>query len=67
MPTITLNGETRKLPEGTTVATLLQELDLDRPGIAVAIDRRVVPRSRHPEVRVDEGQVVEVIRAVGGG
>lgn len=62
-----VNGEDRPLPEPPTVAALLAELGLDRDGIAVAVNRAVVPRSRHPEHRLAEGDRVEVIQAVGGG
>lgn len=64
---VTVNGAARELPDATTVSELLQRLDLDRDGIAVAVDRTIVPRSRHPEHLLNEGAVVEVIRAVGGG
>jgi sulfur carrier protein len=64
---VRLNGEPRELPDGTTVAGLLERLGLDRDGIAVAVDRDVVPRGRHAEVVLRDGADVEVIRAVGGG
>lgn len=64
---IRLNGEERTVPDGTTVRGLLQELDLDRDGIAVAVNTHVVPRSRQDEHVLEPGSRVEVIRAVGGG
>ena len=65
--TIVVNGEEREATEGLTVKGLLGELGLDRDGVAVAVDRRVVPRSRHAETRLGSGAKVEIIRAVGGG
>jgi len=50
-----------------TVRVLLQDLGLDRDGIAVAVNGVVVPRNRHGETMLREGDDVEVIRAVGGG
>ena len=64
---VRVNGVDRQLDEGTTLAELLAELDLDRDGIAVAVERRVVPRSQHPQTVLAEGKQVEIIRAVGGG
>lgn len=64
---IQLNGEARELPEGCTVAALLEALGARREGVAVAVDRRVVPRSQHEARRLREGEAVEVITAVGGG
>ena len=65
--TVRVNGEERELADGSTIADLLVSLDLDRDGIAVAVDRKVVPRSQHPQTVLSHGQQVEIIRAVGGG
>lgn len=67
MPTIVVNGEERTIEDGATVHDLLVDLGQDRDGIAVAVDRTVIPRGRHAETPLEEGAVVEVIRAVGGG
>jgi sulfur carrier protein len=64
---IVVNGKPRALPPERSVQALLMELDLDRDGIAVAVDRKIVPRSAHPTHLLEEGAVVEIIRAVGGG
>jgi sulfur carrier protein len=62
-----LNGETRELEGEPSLHALLEQLDLHRRRVAVAINSEVVPRSRFPAVRVQEGDRVEVIQAVGGG
>lgn len=61
-----INGEEREV-EAATVAELLRELAAPRDGVAVAVDEEVVPRARHGETALREGQRIEVIRAVGGG
>lgn len=65
--TVRVNGQVRELPEGATIADLLVALGLRADGVAVAVARQVVPRSRHAERMLQEGEEVEVIRAVGGG
>ncbi len=50
-----------------SVRRLLDCLDLARRRVAVAINSDVVPRSRFETVEIEEGDRVEVIRAVGGG
>lgn len=65
--TLRVNGEARELPDGATVAELLDALGLNRDGVAVAVDGHVVPRTEHPKHGLRDGQAVEVIRAVGGG
>jgi len=67
MISVTLNGARKRIARGTTVAELLDGLGLDGDGVAVAVNRRVVPRSEHSDMEVPEGADIEVIRAVGGG
>lgn len=63
----TVNGELRELPDGTTVAQLLQELGAPRSGIAVARNARVVRRAEFETQRLVDGDTVEIIKAVAGG
>jgi sulfur carrier protein len=62
-----LNGEVRHLNESVTVRALLARLDLQKRRVAVAINDAVIPKSRFDEVRIADGDRVEVIQAVGGG
>jgi len=64
---ITVNGELRQAPDGTTVRRLVEQLQLDGRRIAVAIDRDVVPRSEYALRRLRDGDRVEILEAVGGG
>jgi sulfur carrier protein len=64
---IQVNGESRTLAEGSTIADLLAELGLSSQGVAVEVNRDVVPRGRHAEHTLVEGDEVEVVRAIGGG
>ena len=67
MTLVTLNGESRELPEGATVETAVRELGEPDRGVAVAVDGEVVPRGDWASTRVRDGQQVEVLRAVQGG
>ena len=42
---IQVNGATREMADTATVGDLLEILDLDLNGVAVAINRNVLPRS----------------------
>ncbi len=64
---ITINGEQRNISEGLTVAGLLLELKIKPQGTAVEIDREIIPRARHAQRVMKEGERVEIIRMVGGG
>ncbi len=62
-----LNGEPQETAEELSVAALLERFELARRRVAVAINSEVVPKSRFAEVRIRNGDAVEVIQAVGGG
>ena len=65
--TITLNGEAREVPAGTTVADLLGELEVLPKHVAVEVNLELVPRSRHAERVLGENDRLEVVTLVGGG
>lgn len=64
---IRLNGDRFPLDEGATVAALIDALALKGRRIAVEVNEEVVPRSRHAAHRLNEGDRVEVVHAIGGG
>jgi sulfur carrier protein len=64
---VTLNGETRAVPDGLTVRALLDHLGLGEGPVAVEINREVVPRAEHAERPVAAGDAIEVVHLVGGG
>jgi len=64
---VRVNGAERELPDAVTVAALLELLGVCLDGVAVAVDRQVVPRSEFGAREVQEGQQIEILRAVGGG
>lgn len=67
MITVMLNGKPRELPAASTVTALLAQLDVNPRQVAVALNGEVVPRRTWHEVTVDDGDAVEIVRAVGGG
>ena len=64
---IKLNGEIRRLQKPLTVAALLGELELQHDSVAVELNETIVPRSRHDQQQVCEGDRIEIVRAIGGG
>ncbi|MEI2418365.1 sulfur carrier protein ThiS [Orrella sp. JC864] len=64
---IVLNGESRELPAGTTVAALLQELGYAGKRLAVERNGEIVPKSQHAQAELAEGDQLEIVVAVGGG
>jgi sulfur carrier protein len=64
---VSINGEERQIDKGMTVERLLEALDIRPQGIAVELNRTIVPRGLHRETRLSEGDKVEVVRMTGGG
>jgi len=64
---LTLNGESREVPDGLTVRGLVEHLGLTEGPVAVERNRDVVPRSAHAETPLADGDVIEVVHFVGGG
>ena len=65
--TITVNGEARDIADGSTLEALLETIGVRRDGTAVALNDGVVPRARHAETALREGDRLEIIVAVAGG
>ena len=65
--TLLVNGEQTELPDGLTVSQLVQRLELNPDGVAVALNLEVVPRGEHGSRVLAAGDRVELVRAVGGG
>jgi sulfur carrier protein len=65
--TVTINGTPNELPEGLTVAQLLEQKQLAGKPCAVEINKTLVPKARHAETVINEGDTVELVTLVGGG
>jgi thiamine biosynthesis protein ThiS len=65
--TIQLNGESREIPEGLTVSSLLEWLKFPADRVAVERNLEIVPRGRWAETPLEAGDRLEVVHFVGGG
>lgn len=65
--TILLNGERRELTDVSTIAALLRTLEIEPARVAVERNRELVPRARHAETPVVDGDEFEIVTLVGGG
>lgn len=64
---VRVNGEPREVAASTSVAQLLAEMGLNGRPLAVERNYEIVPRSRHADVRLCDGDQLEVVTLVGGG
>ncbi len=67
--TITMNGKETNLAAPATLVTLLRGNGITENtlGVAVAVNSTVIPRSRWNDVRLADGDRIEIINAVQGG
>jgi len=64
---VVVNGETRQLPDGVTIAQLLETMALSGKRLAVEVNLEIVPRSTHAAHKLQPGDRVEIVHAIGGG
>jgi thiazole synthase len=64
---IRVNGEHRRVNSGISFAELANELGLDPARVAVERNMEIVPRSTLADVKVDDGDEIEIVHFVGGG
>ncbi len=64
---IQLNGEALELPDGASVADLIEHLQLAGRRVAVERNLDIVPRSQYGSTALAEGDSLEVVHAIGGG
>ncbi|MFZ5450737.1 MAG: sulfur carrier protein ThiS [Thermodesulfobacteriota bacterium] len=63
---LTINGEDREVA-GATVLALLVELGLNPRVIVVELNHEIVDRAAYGETPLAAGDVLELVRLVGGG
>jgi thiamine biosynthesis protein ThiS len=64
---IQVNGEATEAPDGTSVASLLEQLEIKATRVAVELNLEIVPKASYPETLIQEGDRLEVVGFVGGG
>ena len=64
---LTVNGDDHEVDGPLSVDDLLGRLDLDRRGLAVALNGEVVPRSTWTDRTVADGDEVEILTIAQGG
>ena len=63
-----INGDDREVGgDALTVGELLQAVGLGARRVAVEVNERIVPRARHAEHALADGDAVEIVQFVGGG
>ncbi|HEX5477697.1 MAG TPA: sulfur carrier protein ThiS [Burkholderiales bacterium] len=64
---VTVNGAAHSFEAPLDVGALLERLAMAGRKVAVERNGEIVPRGRHREVLLENGDRLEVVAAVGGG
>jgi sulfur carrier protein len=64
---LVINGVSRNFPTPLTISGLVEALGYAGKRVAIERNGEIVPRSRHGEVQLENGDELEIVVAVGGG
>lgn len=63
---VIINGEQTSLTNVKTVDNLIKYLQL-KSRIAIEINKQIVPRSEFNSHFINDGDIIEIVHAIGGG
>ena len=64
---VTVNGESRGIEPQCNLDQLIDQLDLAGKRLAIELNREIVPRSQFARTELKDGDVIEIVHAIGGG
>jgi sulfur carrier protein len=67
VPTIVANGKPRVIPDGSTIADLLDDAGWKPQWVVVERNGEPVERSVFGDIALNDGDTLEIVRAVAGG
>ena len=67
MINLTVNGKPRPIDDSMNLESYLDSFGLDLKHVAVGYNGDVLKREQYPEVILQDGDILEIVRPVGGG
>lgn len=64
---ICVNGTNQEIPNGSTLADLMELFQLKKKSIALELNRKVVDRTKFADTGLRDRDTVEIVHFVGGG
>jgi sulfur carrier protein len=62
-----VNGRSVQLEGPTPLLAYLEKLGVNAKAVAVELNGAIIERSAYAQAKLDDGDVVEIVRMVGGG
>ena len=65
--TVTINGEAHRFDAGMTLAQILERLGYVPNAVSVALNATFIPRTRHTQTTVKDGDALDMVAPRQGG
>jgi sulfur carrier protein len=62
-----VNGENKELTEQTTLEELIRQLGVRKETVVAEVNRQIIQMDKRPEIKLSNGDQIELIQFVGGG
>ena len=67
MAKIQLNGDPYEINDGTNLNELLNKLKIQKNKVAIEVNGEIVEKSKYPNLILNKGDKVEIVKFIGGG
>ncbi|MBI3354777.1 MAG: sulfur carrier protein ThiS [Nitrospirae bacterium] len=64
---IIINGEKRTIDNNTTIAGLIEELNIDAQRVAVELNMRIIDKADYSKTILKDNDSLEIVSFIGGG
>jgi len=64
---LVVNGKELEIDNNTHADDLINQLGYQDQCIALEVNEAIIPKSKHAEFTLSDGDKIEIIKAVGGG
>ena len=64
---IQLNGDPYEINNGTNLNELLNELKIQKNKVAIEVNGEIVEKNKYPNLILNKGDKVEIVKFIGGG
>ena len=64
---IQLNGNSYEINDGTNLNELLNKLKIQKNKVAIEVNGEIVEKSKYPNLILNKGDKVEIVKFIGGG
>jgi len=64
---LTVNGESREVPDALSAGQLVEHFGLRREAVVVERNEEVIPRGQLDQVKLADGDTIEIIQMIAGG